>query len=281
MSQGGPPVNIPNRIPPMMNSSWQSDVTQKISQLPDGTIERHITVDGMETRQRFHSSGAYSEWRPDGTSIHHHANNSHEYAKGGTTMSVDQHGDTKIAGHGRINIDTDGHVEFAKNASIAVNGMAEIAAPKGHIKMSASEIAMSSTQGSISMNAARDFEMKTTAGRMAIAVQGVMTMQTAQGDIHMNAGGSGQFDWTSGGKATMNIGGDFDRNTKGNTNDITQGKGTFQSKGAANFSSTGAGTTVAAKGDVNISPTASTILGGTGAQMPGNQTDPISPTFGS
>jgi hypothetical protein len=268
---GGPPVSGNTRLLPMMNSSWQTDVTQKITQLSDGTIERHITVDGMETRQRFHSSGAYSEWRPDGTTISHAANGEHTYAKGGQTMSVDNHGDAKYAGHGRVNIDTDGHVEFGKNTSIAVNGMAEIAAPKGHIKMSASEIAMSTTQGSMTINAARDVEMKTTNGRMAFDTQGAMQMTTKSGDIHMQSGG--KVNTVAASDTNMTTGGNHTRTTKGNTSEVSQGTGNYQSKGALTVASSG--------GNVNITPKGSTMLGGTGATMPGPQTGPIAPTFGS
>ena len=219
---GGPDVGINSRAPPMLNSSWDDDVTQKIEQHPDGTIRRHITVDGQEVKQEFHSSGSFKEWRSDGSTHTFDAKNGHTYSKGGTTTSIDNHGDVKMAGHSRISIDTDGHVEFNKNASIAVNGMAEIAAPKGHIKMSASEIAMSSTQGSISMSAARDFEMKTGSsdggkpgGRMAIATQGVLTMQTSKGDIHMDSGG--QTDWKTASDHSHSVGGNYSQSTSGDS----------------------------------------------------------------
>lgn len=221
----GPDSDINSRAPPMLHSSWEDDVTQKITQSPDGTIHRQITVDGKEVKQEFHSSGSFKEWRSDGSTHTFDAKNGHTYSKGGATTSVDNHGDVKMAGHSRISIDTDGHVEFNKNASIAVNGMAEIAAPKGHIKMSASEINMSSTQGSISMSAARDFEMKTTKGRFAIATQGVHTTQTGSGDHHISAGG--KMDWTSGSDAKFTVGGDYIKSAKGNASRTVGGSATY------------------------------------------------------
>jgi hypothetical protein len=235
----GPDTDINSRAPPMLHSSWEDDCSQKITQGPDGTVHRVCTVDGKEVKQEFHSSGSFKEWRSDGSTHTFDAKNGHTYSKGGATTSVDNHGDVKMSGHSRISIDTDGHVEFNKNASIAVNGVCDIACPKGHIKMSASEINMSSTQGSISMAAARDFEMKTTKGRFAIATQGVHTTQTGSGDHHISAGG--KMDWTSGSDAKFMVGGDYIKEAKGNATRTVGGSATYQ---AGSSSTVKAGSTL-------------------------------------
>ena len=117
-------------------------------------------------------------------------NSSHHmfYQKGGLTLSVDNNGDVKMAGHGRVNIDTDAHIEVAKDASIVVNGQAEIVG-RGHVKFAAADISLQSTQGSIVLNAARDIEIRADKGRIFQHSSGVNQLTTDSGDFHVEVAG--------------------------------------------------------------------------------------------
>jgi len=176
------------RLPKYEYGTQEYKNTHKHWTWPDGT-SIFINPEGeSETLSVHHSSGGYFEFRSNGTSVQVSPNNHVMYQKGGLTMSVDNNGDVKMSGHGRINIDTDGHFEVAKNASIAVNGMAEIFS-KGHVKFAAADISLASTKGSIVLHAARDVEIKASKGRVLSHSAGAMQLTTDSGDIHMEAGG--------------------------------------------------------------------------------------------
>ena len=175
------------RLPKYQYGDEQYKNTHKIDQWPDGTTISYNPESGKESLILKHSSGSYYEFRGTGSVVHFAANNQLMYQKGGLTMSIDNSGDIKISGHGRINVDHDAHIEVAKNASVAVNGMAEIHS-KGHVKFSAADILLSS-KGSIVLASGRDIELKADKGRILQHSAGANQLTTDSGDFHIEVGG--------------------------------------------------------------------------------------------
>lgn len=176
------------RLPKYQYGDQEYKNTHKHWQWPDGTSIHYNPEEGSETLVIHHSSGSYFEFRGTGTTVQFSPNNHVMYQKGGMTMSVDNNGDIKFSGHGRVNIDHDAHIEVAKNASIAVNGMAEVHS-KGHVKFSAADIYLGTTQGSIVLASARDIEIKADKGRILQHSAGVNQLTTDSGDFHTEVGG--------------------------------------------------------------------------------------------
>ena len=160
----------------------------KVWEWPDGTVLHLNTEKGKENMRIYHSSGSYSEYRSDGTHVTFTSNNGVTYSKGGVTFSYDNNADTKVAGHMRISVGHDAHIEVAKNASIMAGGSADVHST-GHIKLSAADLSLSTTEGSIVFAAARDIELKADKGRVLIHASQAIQLTTEQGDIHAEAAG--------------------------------------------------------------------------------------------
>lgn len=159
----------------------------KSIELPDGTVISINLKKGEENMRVYHSSGSYHEFRTDGTHIHFSSNNIVQYQKGGATITWDNNHDVKGDGHARISINHDAHIEVAKNASIAVNGRGDVHST-GHIKLSAADIQLSTTEGSLVFAAERDIEFLAKGGRVLMHSKNATQITTDDGDIHLESG---------------------------------------------------------------------------------------------
>jgi uncharacterized protein (DUF2345 family) len=189
---------------------------------PDGTIVHLNTKKGEENMRVYHSSGTYSEFRTDGTSVHFTSNNNVSYQKGGVTITYDHNSDTKGMGQSRISVSHDTHIEVAKNASIVVNGQTDLHST-GHLKVSAAgDLSLSTGSGSIVLAAERDIEMKSKGGRILMHAEGGAVQITSKdGDIHSECGGD-----------IVNVAqGDMKSTIQGNITDTAQGKITENAQG--------------------------------------------------
>jgi hypothetical protein len=186
----------------------------KSFEFPDGTVISINTKKGEENMRIYHSSGSYHEFRTDGTHIHFSSNNIVQYQKGGATITWDNNHDIKGDGHARISINHDAHIEVAKNASIAVNGRGDVHST-GHIKLSAADIQLSTTEGSICFAAERDIEFFAKGGRILAHSKNAMQLSTEAGDIHLESAAdiiqnaAGDIRPTAQGKLVANSGGNM------------------------------------------------------------------------
>lgn len=234
------------RVPTMFNEKFKDDPTQKIEQWPDGSIHRRITKDEKESHQIWHATGAYTEIRPDGSRVDFHSNNSVAYSKGGTTMSIDNHGDVRMSGSNRINVDVDAHITFGKDVSIMGGGRMSVEA-QGGLKMAGADVGLMSTSGAVAINSDREVAIK-SANKTSIHSEGVMTMTTGGGDIHMASGG--ELDFNSKGDASMKTNGKMAMHAKGSMAVTASGAATFGGS-TAKLASSG-GTTVASGGNITV-----------------------------
>lgn len=235
-----------HRVPTMFNEKFKDDPTQKIEQYPDGSIHRRITRDEKESHQIWHSTGAYTEIRPDGSRVDFHSNNSVAYSKGGTTMSIDNHGDVRMSGSNRINVDVDAHITFGKDVSIMGGGRMSVEA-QGGLKMAGADVGIMSTSGAVAINSDREVAIK-SANKTSIHSEGVTTMTTGGGDLHIASGG--EIDFNSKGDASIKTNGKMTMNSQGDMKMVAKGSSTFGGKTAKLASSSG--TTVASDGAITV-----------------------------
>jgi hypothetical protein len=258
---GGQPSDetkrLPQGIPPELTSE-QPDATTKISQYPDGRILVHSVRNGVEGHLEFHSDGSYKYTSNSGTTVNFHSNNSVHYSKGGHTLTLDNNGDVKLMGHNRVNFDHDSHGETAKNNSGVTNGMTEMHFTR-HLKITAADVYIGSTKGSVVMNAARDMEMTATKGRMTQHSSGVHTVTTDKGDFHVATGGQGEVDINSGGnssitsKGSVNTTGAQGTNIADTSNITVNAKGNIENKaGGTNTMSADGGNVLKSSSGTNI-----------------------------
>lgn len=219
------------RLPPIPDelTSVKYDPTTKIYQTPDGRVVVHSVRQDVEGILEFQADGSYKVHSNTGSIVEFAANNHLMYQKGGFTMTVDNNGDIRMAGHGRINIDHDAHIEVAKNASIAVNGMTDIHST-GHVKITAADFYFGATKGSIVFNSARDMEFTATKGRMTFHSSGVQTHTTDSGDFHVNT--AGVLDLNSGMDTTVNAQGNMTLDTKQSMTSKSVQDNTVSAKGS-------------------------------------------------
>lgn len=161
----------------------------KVFEWPDGTVIHLNTKKGEENMRIYHSSGTYSEFRTDGTNVNFTSNNNISYQKGGVTITYDHNSDTKGMGQARVSVSHDTHIEVAKNASIVLNGQADVHST-GHLKISAAgDLSLSTGSGSVVIAAERDIEMKAKGGRILMHAEGGAVQITSKaGDIHLETG---------------------------------------------------------------------------------------------
>lgn len=161
----------------------------KTFEWPDGTVITINTKKGEECMRIHHSSGVYHEFTSEGTHVQFNSNNAVTYSKGGMTVTYDNSGDSKAAGHMRVSFDHDSHVEFKKNASIVVGGKTNIAS-LGDLKVAAKgNLYLGSGQGKVVINGGKGIEMKGENGRVMIeAAKGVLYLHSKEGDVHLEAG---------------------------------------------------------------------------------------------
>lgn len=157
----------------------------KVAEWPDGTVIHLNTKKGEENLRIYHSSGSLSEFRSDGTHVSFTSNNGITYSKGGITVSYDHSGDSKAAGHARISLGHDAHIEVAKNANIVVNGRADVHST-GHLKLSAADLQLSTSEGSLVFASARDIEFK--ADSRVLMHSKAVTQITSDADVHIESG---------------------------------------------------------------------------------------------
>lgn len=234
------------RVPTMHDVKFKDDPTQKIEQFPDGSIHRRITKDGKETHQMWSSTGAYTEIRPDGSRIDFSSNNSVSYAKGGTTMSIDNNGDIRLSGHKRINVDVDAHITFGKDVTIMSGGRMAVEA-QGGLKMAGSDVGIMSTSGAIAINSDREVAIQ-SANKTSIHSEGVTTMTTGKGDLHIASGG--EIDFNSQGDASIKSNGAMSMHSKDAMNMTSKAAATFGGDTAKLASKSG--TVVASDGTITI-----------------------------
>lgn len=160
----------------------------KTFEWPDGTVITINTKKGEENMRIHHSSGVYHEFTSEGTHVAFNSNNKVEYSKGGMTVTYDNNGDTKAAGHMRVNFDHDAHVTFQKNASIVVGHKTSVAC-LGDMKVAAKgNLYLGSGQGKVVINGGKGIEMKGEQGRVMIeAASGVVYLHSKTGDVHLEA----------------------------------------------------------------------------------------------
>lgn len=245
------------RLPPIPDelTSAATDPTTKIWQKPDGTVIVHSIRAGVEGKLHFKADGSFGYTSNTGSTVNFHANNQIDYAKGGITISVDNHFDVKISGHNRISIDTDAHIEVAKNASIAINGDTEVYST-GHLKMIGADVYIGSTKGSVVINGARDIEVTATQGRITHHSSGVQTFTTTSGDFHVDT--AGMVDLNSQLDSTITAQGNVTTTSQSATNINAQGSLTTNSQSTTTINSSGNITTQGAQ----------TLLQGGGASSP-------------
>lgn len=210
----------------------------KTFEWPDGTVITINTKQGQENMRIHHSSGVYHEFTSEGTHVQFASNNSISYSKGGMTVTYDNSGDSKGAGHMRVNFDHDAHVTFQKNASIVVGKSTSIAG-LGELKVAAKgDLYLGSGQGKVVINGGKGIEMKGEQGRVMIeAGAGVVYLHSATGDVHLeaaqdvvsqsgqdnvvNAQGNGKR--TIQGSETVNIQGSMTKQVGGSRSDSVSG----------------------------------------------------------
>lgn len=178
------------RLPPIPDelTSAATDPTTKVIQTPDGRVQVHSTRAETEGHLDYQADGSFKYHSSTGSVVEFASNNHLMYQKGGFTLTVDNNGDIKMSGHGRVNFDHDTHIEVAKNASIVVNGLAEVHST-GHLKITAADLYLGSTKGSVVINAARNLEMTATKGTITQHSTGVHTITTDSGDFHVDTAG--------------------------------------------------------------------------------------------
>lgn len=219
----------------------------KVWNWPDGTIVHLNTKKGEENMRIYHASGTYSEFRTDGTVVNFTSNNNISYQKGGVTITYDHNSDTKGMGQARVSVSHDTHIEVAKNASIVLNGQADVHST-GHLKISAAgDLSLSTGSGSVVIAAERDIEMKSKGGRVLIHAEGGAVQITSKdGDVHTECGGDivnvaqGDMKSTIQGNITQNAQGDITEKAQGNIIHKPEGNlysnptGTHHAKAASN-----------------------------------------------
>lgn len=183
-------VNSKSRLPPIRQAP-KEPTTKILWASPDGSMLKQIVRDEKETLLFFHSSGGWEQWGPGGDHTSFSPNGHISYAKGGTTLSIDNNGDIKIKGHNRINVDVDAHVTFGKNFSMVVGGHTDIYSG-GHTKIAATDIGLQTTAGSVVTNSARDVEVRADQGRISHHSSGVQTHTMTSGDFHVDTAGKVQ-----------------------------------------------------------------------------------------
>jgi hypothetical protein len=99
-----------------------------------------------------------------------------EYTKTGTTLTVDNNGDVKLAGHNRVLMGGGGHIEVTGDAGIAVGGDTAIVGV-GKINARAKSVYIGS-DGDVSVRAS---------GNMEIKADGIMHLKGSQ--IRLNSSG--------------------------------------------------------------------------------------------
>lgn len=95
---------------------------QKVWQTQGGIKFVYGDEAGKQFLRMIHPSGTYYEIYPDGKVTHMSVGDSKSYHKGGFTMTMDENGDIKMNGHGKIVLEGGPHIEVAGDAGIMVGG---------------------------------------------------------------------------------------------------------------------------------------------------------------
>jgi len=197
----------------------------KVMEWPDGTVIHINTEKGKENMRIHHSSGTFFEFCSDGTQVHFNSNNGVQYSKGGMTVTYDQSGDQKAAGHMRVNFDHDAHVTFQKNASIVVGAKTSIAA-LGELKVAAKgNLYLGSGQGKVIINGGKGIEMKGESGRVMIEGNGVVYLHSTKGDVHLQA--AQDVVQISDGDNIVEAGGKVSEKADGDITNVAQGQANY------------------------------------------------------
>lgn len=129
-----------------------------------------MVMDDTPGEERYffaHKSGTYTEISSDGKMVNFSVGDIQNYGKSGTTITIDENGDTKISGHQRIIVGGGSHVEVAGDAGVFVGGDAAIATV-GNVALEADHI-YAGSRGNFSMNVGGNFDVK---------VKGTTTMES-------------------------------------------------------------------------------------------------------
>lgn len=120
-----------------------------------------IQIDNTPGHERLfwrHSSGTYTEVSADGKVVNFAVGDVKNYNKAGTTFTIDENGDIKFSGHGRIMVGGGAHIEVAGDAGIFVGGDTALAS-MGAANIRASS-AILATDGDIGINAGGAINVK-------------------------------------------------------------------------------------------------------------------------
>ena len=145
--------------------------------------EIHIdNTPGKERIRIAHKKGTYMEISQDGRRVDYSVGNHQEYKKGGWSLTVDENGDMKIAGHSRINIAGGSHITVKGNADMAVGGNMNIVA-LGNMNAAVAGNAYLGINGHMNMDVAKNMHMKVK-GSTLMETKGAHVIRAAV--IHLN-----------------------------------------------------------------------------------------------
>jgi hypothetical protein len=137
---------------------------------------------GKERIRITHAKGTYTEWSADGNRTDFTVGHHQDYRKGGWTMTIDENGDVKIAGHSRINI-SGGEHKTTKGDSDSVTGGHSSIVVGGNAKIAVAGDAYMGVKGDMNMNVGGSVSMK-VAGDMTMETQGTHTIKAAKIDMN-------------------------------------------------------------------------------------------------
>jgi hypothetical protein len=168
-----------DRLPETTFNAKYSKVS--VTETPGG---HRITMDDTEGSKRYrveHPSGTYTEISNDGKVVQVNVANRQVYDKGGLTLTIQENGDIKIAGHVRMSVGSGAHVEIGGDASIAVGGDALVHA-HGNLKMAGGDVYIGA-RGNMDLNCSGDFNLL-VGGSTNIASDGNMTQTAPRIDLN-------------------------------------------------------------------------------------------------
>jgi len=114
-------------------------------------------------------SGSYIMMTTDGKVINFTVGDRQDYAKGGTSFTVDENYDLKVHGHSRVTVGGGSYVEVAGHAGVGVAGDVALMS-KGNLHASIDNFYLGA-KGDFNVNAGGDMNLK---------VKGNMNMETAK-----------------------------------------------------------------------------------------------------
>lgn len=143
----------------------------------EGTLEGQYVCEGDKPfNLSVDAVGGFKFTGPRGEVVEGRAGGIVTYSKSGTTMTIDNNGDVKLAGHNRVLMGGGGHIEVTGDAGIAVGGDTALVGV-GKVNARAKSVYIGS-DGDVAVHAS---------GNMEIRADGIMHLKGSQ--IRLNSSG--------------------------------------------------------------------------------------------